>query len=513
MKTNWAKLTLAALLLTGATASAVIPPQAAHAANITLFRIYTDATHTATQLEAQGIDVWETQPNFAEAPLTSDQINWLQANGWSYTMSRQTSGPVFDSSYHTNTAVEQILADRAAKFKNIATVTTIGNTFEGRPIQVIKISSNKLKSSQKSKALFIGGTHSREISPPEIMLSNMDYLLTNYGTDPDVTWMVDNREIYIIPILNKDGHNRAEQLQNWRKNTDTRWGSDGVDLNRNYDEIGTDVWGNPVYGTSTNPFSIEYCGPTAFSEPETAAVKNFIDSVMGPSGTPATVPNGFKLVVDMHSYGNDIMWPWNWTFDVNQYGAQNDIAKMQMIGDKWATTNTYKSYIGAKMYYTTGDTTDWAYGFHRIPSFTIEVGKTFWPTSADLQTQIAENRQPFLNGIKITDDPYGRAGGPDSTTLSATVANGLLTVTGSADDAKSGSNKNKGVEVFLDNLGARGTGTQATLGSSTNSGAITSFTAKLPTTGLASGKHLVLVESQDDTGAWGAPSATWITLP
>lgn len=513
MKKKWTGLTLAAMMLTGALTATVLPAETAHAANITLFRINTDASHTATQLEAQGIDVWEAQPNFVEAPLTSSQIDWLQQNGWSYTMSRNTSGPTFDSAYRTDTAVEQVLADRAARFKNIASVSTIGYTYEKRPIQVIKISSNKLRSTEKSKALFIGGTHAREISPPEIMLSNMDYLLNNYGVDPDVTWMVDNREIYIIPILNKDGHDRVEQLMNWRKNTDPRWGSTGVDLNRNYDEPVSGVWGNPFYGTSTNPFSEEFCGPSAFSEPETAAVKTFIESVMGPTGTPTTVPNGFKLVVDMHSYGNTIMWPWNWTFDVTQYGAQNDIAKMEMIGNKWAGYNTYKAYIGAKMYYTTGDTTDWAYGIHRIPSFTIEVGKTFWPTGTDLQTQIAENRLPFLHGVKITDDPLGRAGGPDSADLSVSVANGKITLTGSANDVKSGSNKNRTVEVFVDALGARGTGTKATLGSSTASGAITSFTASLSTAGLTSGKHLLIVESQDDSGAWGAPSAVWVNLP
>lgn len=507
-----AGITLTALLATGALA--VFPGKEAALAggnSITLFRIYTDAQHSAQDLYNQGIDIWEAQPNFVEAPLTSDEINWLQAGGWDYKMSRQANGPSFDSSYRTYTAVQQVLADRAAKFKNLATVVTIGNSFEGQPIQAIKITNAK-STANKPKSLWIGGTHAREISPPEVMMSNIDYLLNGYGNDPDVTWLLDNREVWIVPVINVDGHRKAEQLLNWRKNTDTRWGSTGVDLNRNYAEKPEGIWGTLEYGASPNPASSIYSGPYAFSEPETAAIKNLVESVMGPTGTPETVPNGFRLVVDMHSYGNLIMWPWNWTKDVTQLGAASDIERMQLIGEKWASYNTYKAEIGSKLYATVGDTTDWAYGFHKIPSFTIEIGKTFWPSNRELEGQIQENRGPFLHGLKILDDMYGRVGGPDSVNLQAAAQNGSVVVNGSADDTTTGKNKVQEVEVFVDKLGARGTGYKAALGSATNSGSITSFSASVPASGLSKGKHLVIVESQDETGAWGAPTATWVEI-
>ncbi|MGZ4106862.1 MAG: M14 family zinc carboxypeptidase, partial [Tumebacillaceae bacterium] len=337
-KTNrTAGLALTALLLSGAFAA--LPSTVAHADPITVYRITTDSTHTVDQLRTEDIDIWDVQPNFVEAPLTSTQIAWLQTNGWSYGMNRQANGPSFGSSFHTYASVQSILADRASRFKNLATVVTIGHSYEGQPIQVMKITSNSNKNA-KPKSLWIGGTHAREIAPPEVMLSNIDYLLNGYGTDPDVTWMLDNREIYILPVMNPDGHHKAEQLLNWRKNTDTRWGGDGVDLNRNYDEMPLGVWGNPIYGTSTNPFNEEFCGGYAFSEPETQAVRNLVEGVMGTTGTPSTVQNGFNMVVDMHTYGNLIMWPWNWTSDVSQYGATSDIANMQKIGEKFATYNT-----------------------------------------------------------------------------------------------------------------------------------------------------------------------------
>ena len=227
-------------------------------------------------------------------------------------------------------------------------------------------------------------------------------------------------------------------------------------------------------------------------------MKNLIESMMGPNGTPQTVANGFNMVVDMHSYGDLIMYPWNWTKDTTQGGAQADAEKMRLITEKWATYNTYKAQIGSKLYLTSGDTTDWAYGFHRIPAFTIEIGKEFWTNNEQLPGLIVENRGPFQHGVKVQDDPFGRIGGPDALSLTATVANGMITLSGSADDTKNGGNKVKAVEVFVDKLGARGTGLQGQLGSSTNSGSITSFTASLSAAGLASGKHLLIVEAQDE---------------
>ncbi|MGB8955785.1 MAG: M14 family metallopeptidase [Tumebacillaceae bacterium] len=516
MKKNKIKQTAVGIALSMAMlagTAAMLPAPSAQAANsVTLYRIYTDSTHTELQLEDQGFDVWDTQPNFVEAMATSAQLEWLQTNGWSYTMSRQANGPSFDSSYRTYASVRQVLADRANRFKDLATLITIGNSFEGQPIQLLKI-TNKKTAASKPKSLWIGGTHAREIAPPEVMLSNVDYLLNGYGVDPDVTWMLDNREVYILPVMNPDGHVKTEQLLNWRKNTDTRYSPNGIDLNRNYDEIFAGIWGNPVYGASQNPLSEIYSGPYAFSEPETAAVRNLIEGVMGTTGTPQTVANGFNMIVDMHTYGNLIMYPWNWTKDITQGNAQGDIDKMRLITEKWATYNNYKSEIGSKLYATSGDTTDWAYGFHKIPAFTIEIGKEFWTNNEQLPGLIAENRGPFLHGVKVQDDPFGRIGGPDALSLTASAANGTITLNGYADDTKNGSNKVKAVEVFVDKLGARGTGVKGQLGSSTNAGAISSFTATLSAAGLTSGKHLLIVEAQDDLGQWGAPSAVWVTLP
>ncbi len=87
----------------------------------------------------------------------------------------------------------------------------------------------------------MGNHHARELMSVDVPLKFAEYLLTNYGIIPEVTDMVDSREIYIAPMINPDGHVYVEQNHTgdsdywWRKNRrDNLDSSFGVDLNRNY---------------------------------------------------------------------------------------------------------------------------------------------------------------------------------------------------------------------------------------------------------------------------------------
>ena len=77
-------------------------------------------------------------------------------------------------------------------------------TIGGRPIYVVKISNSSI-SGTKPQTLYTGMTHSREVSSLMNLTYYMWYLLENYATDPDVKNLVDNHELYFIPIVNPDG--------------------------------------------------------------------------------------------------------------------------------------------------------------------------------------------------------------------------------------------------------------------------------------------------------------------
>ena len=147
---------------------------------------------------------------------------------------------------------------------------SIGNTIEGRPIYVVKISDNPNINESEPQVYFNALIHAREPQAMMTVMYYMYYLLENYGIDPEVTYLVNNREIYFQPIVNPDGYeyNRSTNpngggmfRKNRRLNGD---GSYGVDLNRNFGF----QWGYDNSGSSPTPSSETYRGTAPFSEPE-----------------------------------------------------------------------------------------------------------------------------------------------------------------------------------------------------------------------------------------------------
>ena len=114
--------------------------------------------------------------------------------------------------------------------------------------------------------------HAREIMTVEMCLYFARYLCENYGTDPVATFLVDNRQIWFVPIVNPDGFvynedNDPDGGGMWRKNRRPGGGGCyGVDNNRNYPYM----WVGD--GSSGNPCDDDYRGPSAGSEPENQAL-------------------------------------------------------------------------------------------------------------------------------------------------------------------------------------------------------------------------------------------------
>lgn len=132
------------------------------------------------------------------------------------------------------------------------------------------------------------------------MIFFMQYLCENYATDQRIKDIVDNREIFIIPCMNPDGweYNRLNggAGSGWRKNRRNNGGGlFGVDLNRNWSvdwsNCSAPIVGSPSSCGSNDPATDTYYGPSAFSEPETQAIRDF------------TFTRNFVAMIDQHSYG------------------------------------------------------------------------------------------------------------------------------------------------------------------------------------------------------------------
>ncbi len=153
----------------------------------------------------------------------------------------------------------------------------------GNVVYAIKISDSVSVDEDEPEVLYDATIHAREVITPLSLLHFINFLLNGYGTDPIATYLVNNRELWFILVLNPDGYRINEMLRPggggmWRKNArdnnlngafDTDY--DGVDLNRNFN----DCWGDTT-GASPNPASQTYFGPAPFSEPESRGFKNFV---------------------------------------------------------------------------------------------------------------------------------------------------------------------------------------------------------------------------------------------
>jgi hypothetical protein len=262
---------------------------------------------------------------------------------------------------------------------------SIGASVEGLPIWAVKISRNAAADEAEPRALYTGIHHAREAPGMMTVVYTMWYLLENYGTNPEVTDLLDHRELYFIPVVNPDGY-AYNELTNpdgggmWRKNR--RMNADasiGVDLNRNYGF----QWGHDNVGSSGIGSDETYRGASAFSEPETRVVRDFC------------IAKGFSVALNYHTFGQLLVYPWGYS-DTDT----GDSLVYRRLGDDLTAVNRYTYGTGGQTvgYVTNGDSDDWMYGETgakpRIFSMTPEVGNEvdyFWAVPSRILPIAREN--------------------------------------------------------------------------------------------------------------------------
>ncbi|MEM9998221.1 MAG: M14 family zinc carboxypeptidase [Bacteroidota bacterium] len=264
--------------------------------------------------------------------------------------------------------------------------TSIGTTGEGRAIWMVEIGNSPGVDEGEPEVLYTAIHHAREPQSMTTVLYFMIYLLENYGTDPEVTYLVDNRRLTFVPILNPDGYvyNEATNPDGggfWRKNRrPNEDGSFGVDLNRNYGF----EWAYDNEGSSPSPFSDTYRGPEPFSEPETAALRDFVEG------------RQFETAFNYHSFSNLLIYPWGY----KRSFYTPDSARFVDFAALMTAENDYLAGTGDQTvgYVVNGDSDDWFYGEqttkNKIYAFTPEVGTRddfFWPFPDRIEPLAQEN--------------------------------------------------------------------------------------------------------------------------
>jgi predicted deacylase len=182
-------------------------------------------------------------------------------------------------------AMKSKISGWARRYPKLVTVSVLGKTALGRDIPLLRLGSGKKPNAPE--VLLIGGVHPREQSPLNALASLTEEMLSKYGTDARFTALLDERTVWLIPVLNVDGKvhdfahgNGTTRGADWRKNrrrlTD---GNIGVDLNRNWPVR----WGgnreiDTLWRTSTTVTKDDiYEGDAPLSEPENRALAAFLE--------------------------------------------------------------------------------------------------------------------------------------------------------------------------------------------------------------------------------------------
>jgi len=372
------------------------------------------------QLLKSGIDVtaidWRT--NTVNALVSGSEIQHIKNLGFTPDIilpdadafARQVRESGYFDHFHNYDQMLQEMQEIVANHSDIALLEDIGDSYEktvgrgGYDIWALKISDNVQVEEAEPEVFYMANMHAREIITPEIIMYFMHYLIDNYGTDASVTYLVNNRQIWLCPTFNPDGHeyvfsgsspNSRSDPMWWRKNKRDNNDngifdpeSDGVDLNRNFGY----KWGLDNIGSSSDPTSNVYRGTGPFSEPESQAIRDFV------------LKHHFIITLSFHSYSQLWLYPWGYTGSPTP-----DEPVFMALADSCVAYNGYHPETGYGLYSVNGDTDDWFYGEqttkNKIFAFTPEVGNRaeslggytgFFPDTAFIRKQILENQGPML---------------------------------------------------------------------------------------------------------------------
>jgi hypothetical protein len=238
-------------------------------------------------------------------------------------------------------------------------------------------------------------------------LYTLQMLTDEYGAIQQITDLVDSREVWFIFDMNPDGGEydiATGTYRSWRKNRQPNSGSSyvGTDLNRNWGYR----WG--CCGGSSGSFSSEtYRGAAPFSAPETAVVRDFVNSRVVDGKQQITA------AIDFHTYSELILWPYGYTYtDVPGDMTQDDRAVLVAMGQAMAATNGYTPEQASDLYITDGTINDWLYAAHGIMNYTFEMYPRtssqggFYPPDEVIPTETARNREAVLYLLQQADCPY-----------------------------------------------------------------------------------------------------------
>jgi hypothetical protein len=322
------------------------------------------------------------------AYATDQQFDYFKTLGYKYEelpspgslihppMSSTPEGVITDwDVYPTYQGYLDMMNQYATDYPSLCQIVNIGTTVQGRQLLFAKISANVNSEENEPEVQFSSSMHGDEITGYVLMLRLINYLLTNYGTDPQITRLLDSTEVWINPLANPDGTYRGGDNSvygAWRYNANS------VDLNRNFPD--------PAAGPHPDGHSWQ---------PETIAMMNFFAA------------HSFTISANYHGGAEVVNYPWDtwsrlhadndWYYDISR--AYADTVHVYAVSG-YMTDLDNGVTNGYAWYRVTGGRQDYMTYFKGGREVTIELSHTKLLPAGQLPAHWDYNYRSFLNYLE-----------------------------------------------------------------------------------------------------------------
>jgi hypothetical protein len=268
-------------------------------------------------------------------------------------------------SYSAPGGIQDEILELAAEYPDLLKLVTIGTSVQGQDILALKLTkrANSVPDGRRPAVLYSSAQHAREWITVETNRRLLRHYLDNYGTDPEITKLVNRNELWFVLVANPDGYDYTftEGNRLWRKTLADNDGdgvtttADGVDPNRNWPA----KWGYDNEGSSPDIGNATYRGPSPASEPETRALDGLMARV------------GFEFQLNYHSAAELLLYGVGWQVATP---TPDDVVYAALAGDDAnPAVPGYDPDISAELYTTNGETTEHAHSTYGTLAYTPEL--------------------------------------------------------------------------------------------------------------------------------------------
>jgi carboxypeptidase D len=347
------------------------------------------------RLSGAGFSVGNLNGNVATVYASIDELLWLKVDGYSIKVIEQQPSPLAPKGgakalgeYHSYGDMTALLQAYEAAYgagqsanPDICRLFSLGQSVQGRELWAIMITDNPDVEELEPEFKYVSTIHGDEPVGTEMCLYFIDYLLSEYGVDSRITGLVDSTAIWVVPLMNPDGHAIG-----------SRFNANGFDLNRGFPS-----WPGEISGTQFDGAPLGVAG----RQPEVQHIMQW------------TADNSFTLSANFHTGALVVNYP----FDDDGKGTGNDAptaddALFEYVSETYSMFNTpmYTNSVpfspkgitnGSAWYQIDGGMQDWNYRHVACNEVTIELSTTKTPSASTLATLWENNRDSMIAYVEM----------------------------------------------------------------------------------------------------------------